>query len=228
MISRILKENVAGISDEQISKFIQYFEMLVDWNTRMNLTAITEEDEVAKKHFIDSLAAKDCIPQNANCIDVGTGAGFPGIPLLILRPDIRMTLLDSLNKRLVFLKELTDNLGLSGRVQIVHSRAEDGGQNPAYRGKFDVALSRAVAGLPVLLELTVPFLNKKGKSICYKGDVTEEIQLTQNACKKLNCRLETIEVPSDYGVRTLVIAERTGEIPKQFPRKAGTPSKNPL
>ena len=228
MMHEILKSGIPDITEEQISKFERYYEMLLHWNSRMNLTAITDEEEVARKHFTDSAAAKSIIPEHANCIDVGTGAGFPGIPLLLLRPDIRMTLLDSLNKRLLFLHEVTEELGLDDRVQIVHARAEDAGQNPDFRGKYDIALSRAVAGLPVLLELTVPFLNKKGKSICYKGDAAEELLLSENACKKLNCKLEVMDVFSDYGARSLVIAERTGEMPKMYPRKAGTPSKNPL
>lgn len=223
-----LKELCPALTEEQLERFARYYELLVDWNTRMNLTAITEENEVAEKHFYDSLAAEKLIPAGARCIDVGTGAGFPGVPLLIVREDITVTLLDGLNKRLVFLEAVLNELGLSGRAKLVHMRAEDGGRDPAYRGKYDVALTRAVAGLPALLELTVPFLKVGGSSICYKGDATEEIAAAKNACKLLNCTLATEDVPATYGKRTLVIAKKTAPTAKAYPRKAGTPAKQPL
>lgn len=228
MIRDVMLKYRSDLTDVQLDRFETYYKMLIDWNSRMNLTAITEEDDVAKKHFIDSLAADALIPQNAECIDVGTGAGFPGIPLMILREDIRVTLLDSLNKRLLFLDELTKRLGLTNRVQIVHARAEDGGREKQLREKFDVALSRAVASLPVLLELTIPFLKKGGISICYKGNIEEELALSKTASGLLKCILDTKRIESDYGERTLVIAKKTGSTPAVYPRKAGTPAKKPL
>lgn len=223
-----LKALCPTLTEAQLSKFERYYELLVDWNTRMNLTAITEENEVAEKHFYDSLAADKLIPAGARCIDVGTGAGFPGVPLLIVREDITVTLLDGLNKRLVFLETVLNELGLSNRAKLVHMRAEDGGRAPEHRGKYDIALTRAVAGLPALLELTVPFLKVGGSSICYKGDATEEIASAANAAKLLSCALSSEDVPAPYGKRTLVIAKKLAPTAKTYPRKAGTPAKQPL
>ena len=152
----LLKQRIPEITEEACDKFVAYYELLVDWNTRMNLTAITEPNEVVKKHFLDSLAALAYLPKAAKVADVGTGAGFPSIPLLILRPDLRFTLVDSLQKRITFLEEVLKTLGLSAHC--VHARAEDFGRDPKYRGAFDATVSRAVAALPVLLELTVPLL----------------------------------------------------------------------
>jgi len=216
------------LTDAQLTKFQTYYEMLVDWNTRMNLTAITDPAEVATKHFHDSLAAAQLLPKGAKCIDVGTGAGFPGVPLLIVREDITVTLLDGLNKRLTFLDALTKELGIADRVQLVHARAEDGGRDAKHREQYDIALTRAVANLPVLLELTVPFLKIGGRSICYKGDAAEEIAAAKSACHLLHCKVSTETVESDYGARSLVIAEKIASTPKTYPRKAGTPSKKPL
>lgn len=228
MMRERLKALCPELTEEQTGRFEQYYELLVDWNTRMNLTAITEENEVAEKHFYDSFAADKRIPAGAHCIDVGTGAGFPGVPLLIVRKDITVTLLDGLNKRLVFLETVLKELGLSDRARLVHMRAEDGGRAPEHRGKYDIALTRAVAGLPVLLELTVPFLKVGGRSICYKGDAAEEIAAAKNAAKLLGCTLTVEDVPADYGKRTLVIAEKKVPTAKTYPRKAGTPAKQPL
>ena len=227
-MKEILRSVCPELTEKQLEQFALYYEMLIDWNSRMNLTAITEPEDVAKKHFRDSLQGMPYIPEGAGCIDVGTGAGFPGIPLLICRPDIRMTLLDSLNKRLLFLEEVTERLGLADRVKIVHARAEDGGRDKALREHFDICLTRAVASLPVLLELTVPFVKNGGSSVCYKGDAEEEIRLSANACCILRCELTVKDVSSDYGKRTLVLAKKTGRTPEPYPRKAGTPAKKPL
>lgn len=216
------------LTDAQLNQFETYYKMLVDWNTRMNLTAITDAAEVATKHFHDSLAAAALLPAGAKCIDVGTGAGFPGVPLLIVREDITVTLLDGLNKRLTFLDALTKDLGISDRVTLVHARAEDAGQDAKHRGRYDIALTRAVANLSVLLELTVPFLAVGGKSICYKGDAAEEIAAAKSACHLLHCSVSETKVESDYGARSLVIAEKLQPTPKTYPRRAGTPAKKPL
>lgn len=221
-----LRALMPELTELQLSRFETYYEMLVDWNSRVNLTAITEKSEVAKKHFFDSMQGAALIPEGARCIDVGTGAGFPGVPLLILRPDLDLTLLDSLNKRLNFLKELLEALGLS--ATLVHARAEDAGRDPAHREQYDITLSRAVSALPCLLELTSPFLKVGGMGIAYKGDAAEEIEAADRAAKLLNLTLSSQDITKDYGARCLVLAKKTGRTPSAYPRKAGTPAKKPL
>jgi len=226
MISEILSPLRPDLSSAQLDQFETYYAMLADWNTRVNLTAITEPEDVAKKHFLDSLAAAPYLKANAAVADVGTGAGFPGLPLLILRPDLKLTLIDSLQKRLVFLEAVLKELKLS--AELVHARAEDAGQNPKYREKFDAALTRAVSGVPVLCELTLPLVKVGGVSIAYKGDSAEELSASKNALSVLHATAERVIVPADYGARELVILTKNGITPKQYPRKAGTPAKNPL
>ena len=226
MITEILSPLRPDLSAEQLALFETYYAMLADWNTRVNLTAITEPEDVAKKHFLDSLAAAPYLKPNASIVDVGTGAGFPGLPLLILRPDLKVTLMDSLQKRLVFLEAVCKELKL--KAELVHARAEDAGQNPKYREKFDVALTRAVSALPVLCELTLPLVKVGGTSIAYKGDSAEELAASKNALSVLHATAERVVIPADYGARELVILTKNGTTPKQYPRKAGTPAKNPL
>jgi 16S rRNA (guanine527-N7)-methyltransferase len=226
MITEILSPLRPDLSAEQLALFETYYAMLADWNTRVNLTAITEPEDVAKKHFLDSLAAAPYLKPNASIVDVGTGAGFPGLPLLIFRPDLKVTLMDSLQKRLVFLEAVCKELKL--KAELVHARAEDAGQNPKYREKFDVALTRAVSALPVLCELTLPLVKVGGTSIAYKGDSAEELAASGNALSVLHATAERVVIPADYGARELVILTKNGTTPKQYPRKAGTPSKNPL
>ena len=226
MITEILSPLRPDLSSAQLDQFETYYAMLADWNTRVNLTAITEPEDVAKKHFLDSLAAAPYLKANAAVADVGTGAGFPGLPLLILRPDLKLTLIDSLQKRLVFLEAVLKELKLS--AELVHARAEDAGQNPKYREKFDAALTRAVSGLPVLCELTLPLVKVGGVSIAYKGDSAEELIASKNALSVLHATAQRVIVPADYGARELVILTKNGTTPKQYPRKAGTPAKNPL
>ena len=226
MITEILSPLRPDLTPEQLARFETYYAMLADWNTRVNLTAITEPEDVAKKHFLDSLAAAPYLKPNASIVDVGTGAGFPGLPLLILRPDLKVTLMDSLQKRLVFLEAVCKELNLT--AELVHARAEDAGQNPKYREKFDVALTRAVSALPVLCELTLPLVKVGGTSIAYKGDSAEELAASGNALSVLHATAERVVIPADYGARELVILTKNGTTPKQYPRKAGTPSKNPL
>ena len=226
MITQILSPLRPDLTKAQLAQFETYYAMLADWNTRVNLTAITEPEDVAKKHFLDSLAAAPYLKPGASIVDVGTGAGFPGLPLLILRPDLRVTLMDSLQKRLTFLEAVLKELKL--KAELVHARAEDAGQNPMYREKFDIALTRAVSGLPVLCELTLPLVKVGGVSIAYKGDCAEELAASGNALSVLHATAERVVIPADYGARELVILTKTGTTPKQYPRKAGTPSKNPL
>lgn len=226
MIREILSPLRPDLTPEQLDRFETYYAMLADWNTRVNLTAITDPEGVAKKHFLDSLAAASYLKPNAKIVDVGTGAGFPGVPLLILRPDLSVTLMDSLQKRLAFLEELLKQLKLS--AALVHARAEDAGQNPQYRETFDAALTRAVSGLPALCELTLPLVKVGGISVAYKGSAAEELALAKNALLVLHATAERIEIPSDYGARELVILKKLAPTPKQYPRKAGTPAKTPL
>ena len=221
-----LKRLRPELTGEQIERFCAYYDLLVDWNTRVNLTAITGLEDVANKHFIDSLAAEPYLKQGARVIDVGTGAGFPGVPLWIVRPDLKLTLLDGLNKRILFLQTLCETLGL--QAECVHMRAEDAGQSPKYREQFDAALTRAVSGLPVLAELTLPLVKVGGVSIAYKGDVTDELDGANNALQVLRASAKRVEVPASYGARTLVILQKEAPTPKAYPRKAGTPEKKPL
>ena len=222
----LLPSLIPNLTTEQCDKFVAYYDLLIDWNARMNLTAITEKAEVAKKHFLDSLQALPYLDHGAKIADVGTGAGFPAIPLLIMNPTLDVTLVDSLQKRLVFLEEVLKALDL--QASCVHARAEEFGQNPVYRGAFDATVSRAVAALPVLLELTVPLLKVGGKAYCYKGDISEELPAAKNALHLLHCTAETVSVPCDYGVRTLVICTKNAPTPKAYPRKPGLPTKKPL
>ncbi|NCB06083.1 MAG: 16S rRNA (guanine(527)-N(7))-methyltransferase RsmG [Clostridia bacterium] len=226
MIQEILSPLRPDLTADQLALFETYYAMLADWNTRVNLTAITEPEDVAKKHFLDSLAAAPYLKPNASIVDVGTGAGFPGLPLLIFRPDLKVTLMDSLQKRLTFLEAVLKELKLN--AELVHARAEDAGQNPKYRETFDVALTRAVSALPVLCELTLPLVKVGGRSIAYKGDSAEELAASSNALSVLHATAERVVIPADYGARELVILTKTGTTPKQYPRKAGTPAKNPL
>lgn len=224
----LIQQYIPGLSEGQQKAFLIYYDMLADWNNRMNLTAITEPEEAVQKHFADSLLPAARIPQGARVIDVGTGAGFPGLPLKIFRPDIRLTLLDSLNKRITFLQALCKELGL-GDVETIHARAEDGGRDPGLRGKFHIALSRAVAPTPVLLELTVPFLRLGGSSLMYKGpQAKEELAASERALTLLHCRAEIIPYAAPWGERYVIAAQKTGDTPKAYPRKAGTPGRQPL
>ena len=222
----ILKAALPQADEQALERFELYQRLLLEWNEKMNLTAITDPVEVAQKHFADSLAALPYLQPGTKVIDVGTGAGFPGVPLLILRPELQLTLADSLQKRLTFLDTLLQELGL--RARLVHGRAEDLGQNRLYREQFDAALSRAVAGLPVLLELTTPFVKVGGAAIAYKGDAAEELEKAKSAAFLLHVQLRQVELASDLGKRCLIFADKKAPTPKAYPRKAGTPNRKPL
>ncbi len=226
-----LKQIQINITEKQIEEFYKYMELLISWNEKINLTAITDPDEVIKKHFVDSLTINKYISKESKIIDVGTGAGFPGIPLKILNSDSEITLLDSLNKRLVYLNEVIKELNLE-KIQTIHSRAEQAGQNPQYREKFDVSVSRAVAPLNILVEYLLPLTKIGGRCICMKGsNVKEEIQISKKAIEILGGKIEEIEefnLPnSDIG-RTIVIIRKIKKTQAKYPRKAGLPSKEPL
>ena len=223
-----LKRFAPQVSDVQADKFRIYYEMLVDWNeNRCNLTAITEPEEVIQKHFLDSCLPQSLIPKNANCVDVGTGAGFPGVPLLIMRPDITLTLIDSLKKRIDFLESLTERLGLS--VTCIHARAEDAGRDDSLRGRFDIALTRAVSQTNILLEWTTPLLKVGGVSLMYKSaTANDELNACGNVLSVLGLKADVKQFEAQWGERCVICAEKLKKTPAAYPRKAGTAKKNPL
>lgn len=221
------------LNNGQFEQFYQYYEMLIEKNKVMNLTAITDYEEVIHKHFLDSLSIvlwKDFQKQNS-IIDIGTGAGFPGIPLKIAFPKLDIVLLDSLNKRVNFLNEVIDELGLKG-IQAVHGRAEDFARKPEYREQFDCCVSRAVANLATLSEYCIPFVKTGGYFVPYKsGKADEEIIQAKGAISILGGKVEeriAFELPGTDMDRTLVILKKEKNISKKYPRKAGQPSKEPL
>lgn len=227
------KASTMGVrfSVEQMDKFYKYMNLLIEWNEKINLTAIIEPNEIILKHFIDSITILKDIKDNSTVVDVGTGAGFPGIPLSIMNPTLKITLVDSLNKRLIFLQEVINELDLKN-VELVHARAEEFGQNKKYREKFDIATSRAVANLATLSEYLLPLVKINGKAISMKaGNASQEIEGAKKAIKTLGGNINNIEefnLPqSDIG-RTIIIIDKIKETPGKYPRKPGTPSKEPI
>jgi len=221
------------LTDNQYEQFIKYYEMLVKWNEVMNLTAITEFDEVIVKHFVDSISLIKAIDvsKKIEIIDIGTGAGFPGIPLKIAYPNLKITLLDSLNKRVGFLNEVIKELGLKD-IEALHGRAEDYAKAGQLREKYDLCVSRAVANLATLSEYCLPYVKVGGKFISYKSEkLSEELASAEKAISilggKINDQIEFI-LPETEIFRTFMIIDKTKETPKKYPRKAGTPSKEPL
>lgn len=219
------------INDEQIEKFYEYMNLLIEWNQKINLTAITNPEEIILKHFIDSLTIEKNIKQNSYIVDVGTGAGFPGIPLKIVRNDLQIVLLDSLNKRIQFLNEVINQLGLTN-IETVHARVEEFGKNKEYREKFDIATSRAVANLSTLSEYMIPLVKVDGKCICMKGkEVEQELQDAKNAIKILGGKIESKEelqlIENDMN-RNIILISKVKSTPSKYPRKAGMPSKEPI
>lgn len=219
------------LKEKQLKVFCNYMNLLIEKNKVMNLTGIIEPNEIILKHFVDSLTILKYIEKNEKIIDIGTGAGFPGIPLKISENSLNVVLLDSLNKRINFLNEVIKENQLEN-IKTIHGRAEDYGQNTEYREKFDVATSRAVAPLNVLLEYMMPFVNLGGKCICMKGNnCDEEIEKSRNAIKTLGGEIEKIEkfnLPNSDNNRTIIIIKKIKKIKNQFPRNAGIPNKKPL
>lgn len=220
-------------TDNQIEQFMKYYDLLIEKNKVMNLTSITDLNEVMTKHFLDSVLISNVLDMSdySTLVDVGTGAGFPGIPIKILFPHLKVTLIDSLNKRLKFLDDVISKLELNG-IETVHGRAEDLGHNDLYREKYDLCVSRAVANLSTLSEYCIPFIKKSGVFASYKAsDSEEEINNSKNAIKTLGGSISKvceIDLPGTEVKRNIVIIKKDKCTPKKYPRKAGTPSKDPL
>ena len=227
------KASVLGVrfSVEQMEQFYKYMNLLIEWNEKMNLTAIIEPSEIILKHFIDSITILKDIKDGSTVVDVGTGAGFPGIPLSIMNPTLKITLVDSLNKRLIFLQEVIKELNLKN-VELIHARTEEFGRNKKYREKFDIATSRAVANLATLSEYLLPLVKINGQAISMKaGNASQEIEEAQKAIKTLGGHINRIDefyLPQTDIARTIIIIDKIKETPNQYPRKAGTPLKEPI
>ena len=218
-------------NDKQLSQFYEYMNLLLECNEKINLTAIVKPEEIILKHFIDSLTINKYIGENKTLADVGTGAGFPGIPLKIYRPDLDVTLVDSLNKRINFLNEVIVKLDLKD-INTVHSRIEDFGKDKKYRESFDYVIARAVANLTTLSEYLIPISKVNGKCICMKGnDVKEEIKDSEKAINVLGGKIDKVdyfELPNSDISRNVIIIDKIKNTPSKYPRKAGMPSKEPL
>ena len=219
------------LDEEQIQKFYKYMELLLEWNEKINLTAIVEPRDVILKHFVDSLTICKELQKNKTLADIGTGAGFPGIPVKILRPDLDITLIDSLNKRVNFLTMVIEALKLE-KIIALHGRIEDFGKNKKYREKFDYVTSRAVANLSTLSEYMIPLVKIGGKCICMKGsNIDEELKNAEKAIKILGGKIEKVDTfllpDTDMG-RNIILIKKAKATPNKYPRKAGTPAKEPI
>ncbi|MCX4374993.1 MAG: 16S rRNA (guanine(527)-N(7))-methyltransferase RsmG [Lachnospiraceae bacterium] len=235
-MQKYLKESAEKLSicltEEQLEKFYNFYELLIETNKSLNLTAITEMHEVVLKHFIDSIAIIKYIDfSGKRIIDVGTGAGFPGIPLAILFPDAKFLLMDSLQKRITFIENVLEKC-LIKNVDTVHARAEDIGQNAEYREKYDYCLSRAVAPLPTLLELCTPFVRVGGSFLSYKSELLEEeLKKSKRALEVLHCKIEEqyhYSIPDSDFYRVLAVFKKEAKLQKKYPRQAGKPKREPL
>lgn len=225
LLQNYIKDYKITLTENQYEQFQKYFELLAEWNEKMNLTAITDESGVALKHFADSLSLLNFvdIPQNSSLADVGTGAGFPGVVLKIARPDIKLTLIDSLNKRLVFLGEVCAQLGI--KAELIHSRAEDGARDEKLRENFDFAVSRAVARMNVLSEYCLPYVKVGGAFCAMKGaQANEEFKESLNAINTLGGKLENkyfFELPENGGERAIAVVRKVKNTPQKYPRQSG-------
>ena len=219
------------LSKEQAEMFFNYMNLLLEWNEKINLTAITEEKEVIVKHFIDSLTISKYIPEGASLIDVGTGAGFPGIPLKIIRDDLKIALLDSLQKRINFLDVVIKELNLEN-IETIHARVEEFGKNSKYRESFEVATSRAVANLSTLTEYLLPLVKVGGIAVCMKGSsIEEELETSKKAINVLGGKVSNVfefDLPKTDIKRNIVIVDKINKTPSKYPRKPGMPSKEPI
>lgn len=225
LLQNYIKDYKITLTENQYEQFQKYFELLAEWNEKMNLTAITDESGVALKHFADSLSLLNFvdIPQNSSLADVGTGAGFPGVVLKIARPDIKLTLIDSLNKRLVFLGEVCAQLGIE--AELIHSRAEDGARDEKLRESFDFAVSRAVARMNVLSEYCLPYVKVGGAFCAMKGaQANEEFKESLNAINTLGGKIEKkyfFELPENGGERAIAVVRKVKNTPQKYPRQSG-------
>lgn len=231
IFKKLAKEINLDIDRSKIIKFYEYMNLLLEWNEKINLTAITEQNDIILKHFIDCLTIKKYLKDNDKIVDIGTGAGFPGIPLAIMSEANKFTLVDSLNKRVNFLNDVKEKIDLKN-IEAIHSRAEEFGQNKIYREKYDVAVSRAVANLSVLSEYLLPTVKVGGKVICMKGSqVQDEINEAKYALKELGGVIKLTDefcLPETDMKRNIIVIEKIKNTPKKYPRKSGTPSKQPL
>ncbi|MGL6105678.1 16S rRNA (guanine(527)-N(7))-methyltransferase RsmG [Romboutsia sp.] len=233
MLKKGLEDLGIDTNDKMLEDFKIYREILVDWNQKMNLTGIEDEKEVYIKHFLDSISSttNGYIRDGISIIDVGTGAGFPGLPLRICLNNIQLTLLDSLNKRINFLQEVSNNLDIDD-IKFIHGRAEDFGKDEEYREQYDVATARAVAGLPVLIEFCVPFVKVGGYFVCLKGpNANLELEESKAAMEVLGLEfIEKIDVelPESDLKHNILVFKKMKSTPDKYPRKAGKPTKNPI
>ena len=221
------------LSQVQAERFVKYKELLKEWNKKINITAITEDDEIDIKHFLDSLTpvATRLFENSIKLIDIGTGGGFPGLPLKIYNEGLKVTLLDSLNKRIAFLKEVIEALGLKD-IEAIHGRAEEFGRKEDFREQYDISISRAVASLNTLSEYCIPFVKVGGYFVSMKGpDVEDELREAEGGIKILGGKIvevATVKIPLSDIVHTLIIIEKIKETPTKYPRAGGKPKKNPL
>ena len=220
-----------NLDNEICNKLYNYMNLLLEWNEKINLTAITDEKEIILKHFIDSFTINKFINSGDKMLDIGTGAGFPGLPIKIIRPEVDVFLMDSLNKRINFLNEVIESLQLKN-IEAFHSRAEEMAKNNKFREKFDLVTSRAVAKLNILLEYMLPYTKVNGKCLCMKGpNIEEEIKEAEKALKILGGEIEKIEkiiLPDSNIERKIIIIRKKSATPLKYPRKAGMPTKEPL
>ena len=231
IFKKLAKEINLDIDRSKIIKFYEYMNLLLEWNEKINLTAINEQNDIILKHFIDCLTIKKYLKDNDKIVDIGTGAGFPGIPLAIMSEANKFTLVDSLNKRVNFLNDVKEKIDLKN-IEAIHSRAEEFGQNKIYREKYDIAVSRAVANLSVLSEYLLPTVKVGGKVICMKGSqVQDEINEAKYALKELGGVIKLTDefcLPETDMKRNIIVIEKIKNTQKKYPRKSGTPSKQPL
>lgn len=230
---KLLQENGIELSEHQLQQFNRYYEVLVEWNEKMNLTAITDRKEVYLKHFYDSITASFYVDftQPLSICDVGAGAGFPSIPLKICFPHLEVSIVDSLNKRITFLNHLANELELD-QVHFHHDRAETFGQNPAYRQSYDLVTARAVARLTVLSELCLPLVKTGGRFVAMKAaNAGDELTQAKRAIKTLGggkMKVDSFSLPIEQSERSIIVVEKSVSTPKKYPRKPGTPNKSPL